>query len=167
MLMPVHRQALFCAPCTRLTLTKFMDLITGKWIGSYIYGDSYVDELKGKKILFTLELVSDGELITGTCTDDETKDLFLEPSKIEGSFENDVVLFYKSYPTAKGLVGASLLIAQEYNFSSIQYTGVIKKNFLSRKRFMQGTWEVNGSFLDDEGVANYYVLDGTWKVEKV
>ena len=143
-----------------------MDLITGKWIGSYIYGDSYGEELKGKAVSFTMELVYDGQIIRGTCIDDETKELFREPSKIEGTFENDAVLFYKSYPKVKGLVGASLLIAQEYNSSSIQYTGVLKKKFLSRKRFIEGTWEVNGSFLDDKGVANYYAFDGTWEVEK-
>lgn len=143
-----------------------MDSITGKWTGKYIYGDSYVDDLKGKSVSFTMDLFFDGEVVRGTCIDEETKGLFKDPSKIEGTFENDAILFYKSYPDAKDLVGASLLIAKEYNSTSIQYSGVLKKKFFSRKRFFEGTWEINGSFLDDNGISNYYALDGTWKMEK-
>jgi len=144
-----------------------MDSITGKWIGTYVYGESYEKELQGKSVSFTMNLSYDGELIHGTCVDEETKALFSEPSTIEGTFEYDAVLFYKSYPKAKGLVGPSLLIAQQYNSSSIQYKGVLKKKFFSRKRYLEGIWEIHGSFLDDEGIANYYTLDGTWRAEKV
>lgn len=143
-----------------------MELITGQWIGEYTYGDSYTEELRGKSVKFSMDLFSDGEVVRGTCIDEETKELFSKPAKIEGTFKHDTILFYKSYPEAKGLVGASRLIAEEYNRTSIQYTGILKKKLFTRTLYFEGTWEISGSFLDEEGVARYYTFDGTWKMKK-
>lgn len=145
-----------------------MDTITGEWTGKYIYGDSYEEELRGRSVPFFMKLFFDGEFIKGTCIDEETNGIFSEPAKIEGTFENNTILYYKSYPDPQGLVGPSLLIAKEYNSTtSIQYTGVLKKKLFSRTRYFEGTWEIHGSFLDKDGIARYYTLDGTWKMEKV
>ena len=105
-----------------------MESITGKWIGEYIYGDSYVEELKGKSVKFLLELLSEGELISGTCIDEETKELYPKPARIEGTFENGSILFYKTYPSDLEMV-ENKLRALEYNSASIQYMGVLKKKF--------------------------------------
>jgi hypothetical protein len=143
-----------------------MDIISGKWTGKYIYGENYVEELRGKAVAFQMELFYDGDLVTGTCIDEETKDLFSKPAKITGTFENNTILFFKSYPDVTGLVSASRLIAEEFNAASIEYTGILKKKFFSGRRFFEGTWQINGSFLDKNGVANYYELDGTWIMKK-
>jgi hypothetical protein len=144
-----------------------MDLITGKWIGEYVYGDSYENELRGKAVKFSIELFSDGELIRGTCIDEETHALFREPATIEGSFENDAILFYKTYPGEDDLIGASRLIAREYNRNRIQYTGILMKRFFTGTHYFKGAWEINGSFLDKNGTAIYYESDGTWSMKKV
>ena len=55
--------------------------ITGKWIGEYVYGHSYEEEMRGKCVKFSMELQWDGELIKGSSVDEETKEIFSEPSK--------------------------------------------------------------------------------------
>jgi hypothetical protein len=149
-----------------MTPQRFMDFISGKWNGEYIYGNGYEDKLRGKTVRFSMELFADGDLIRGTCTDDETKVLFSKPATIEGSFEHDTFIFYKTYPKQPGLVGASALIAENYSSTIIQYTGALKKKFFSPTRYFEGIWEINGSYLDENRNARYYALNGTWKMKK-
>ena len=141
-----------------------MDAIIGKWIGEYTYGDDYEEEMRGKSVKFSMELHLDGELIRGVCIDEETREIFSEPSKIEGTFENGTLMFYLRYPDTPG-PGVSDDAAKKYNSTSIQYIGVWNKNFFT-KGFFEGTWEIDGAFLDENGDACYYSCEGTWTMRK-
>ena len=48
-----------------------------------------------------MKLSCDGQLVRGACIDEETKGVLSEPAKIEGTFENGSILFYKTYPQHK------------------------------------------------------------------
>ena len=93
--------------------------------------------------------------------------LFSKPALIEGTLEKNVLIFYKTYPKQEGLVGASALIANRFNSASIQYTGVLKKRLFSKNRYVDGVWEIHGSYLDENRYAVHYMGKGTWRMKKI
>ena len=148
----------------QLSLRHYMDLITGKWIGEYIYGEGYGEDLRGKSVQFTIELFLNGDLITGTCIDEETKDIFSEPAKIEGTFENGTILFYLTH-SIDSVMGDKNK-AENYSSTSIQYSGVLKKSFFRKAYYFEGTWDIDESVLDVDGVWQHYSVEGTWTMRK-
>jgi hypothetical protein len=143
-----------------------MDFITGRWFGEYRYGNQYSEEQRSKPVKFYIDLFIEDDLIKGTCVDDETHHIFHKPSMIEGSFLNPKIVFYKRYPSSEGLVSGSKLIADQFNASLVQYSGVLKRKFFWSRPHFEGVWEIHGSYLDEQGIAQYYSCDGTWKMKR-
>jgi hypothetical protein len=72
--------------------------IEGKWIGKLNYINNYPEEYSGKELDFEITITVDGDFFKGTCVDDITKELVLQPATIEGVFRNNEILFMKYYP---------------------------------------------------------------------
>ena len=145
-----------------------IESLTGKWLGIYIYGAGYEDELRGKTVPFEIEFWEEDSLVKGTCIDEETRHLFKTPSLIAGTFENGTLIFYKTYPSLYDIdANGEAYIIDDAKPPSIQYTGWVKRKCFSKKLYFQGNWEIHGSFMDEEKRAQYYELEGTWKMKKI
>jgi hypothetical protein len=53
-----------------------------------------------------------------------------------------------------------------YSSNSIQYKGHLKRRFFSKAYYFEGEWEINGSFLGEDGYPYYYSSAGVWKMTK-
>ena len=142
-----------------------MDVISGKWSGEFVYGSEYEDQKRGKKVKFFMTLFFDGNIVRGTSLDDEAKEIFREPAKIEGSFENGVLVFYLTYQK-QSIIGVKKNAAQ-YGIGSIQYIGHLKKKFLSKEIYFSGIWEINESKLESNGEVYHSFGSGTWQMKKI
>ncbi len=142
--------------------------LIGQWKGRYVYGNGYEEHVQGKAVEFLLEILEDDDLIRGTCIDDETKNLFKTPATIEGTFENNTIVFYKTYPLVFDLDDDDKAFIAEYETPpSIQYSGILKQRIYSKTLYFEGTWEISGSYLAEDGKAEYYELEGKWRMNKV
>jgi hypothetical protein len=142
-----------------------MDRISGKWSGEFVYGSEYDSQKRGKKVKFIMTLMYDNGIVRGFSIDEEAKEVFSEPAKIEGSFENGVIAFYLTYH--KDSIVGEEENAAEYGVGSIQYIGFLRKKIFSKKVYFSGTWDIGESELDSNGRACYYHSSGTWKMEKI
>ena len=142
-----------------------MDILSGKWAGEFVYGHQYEEGTRGKKVKFFMTLYYDGNLVRGTSMDDEAKEIFREPARIEGSFDNGVLIFYLTY--AKESVIGVKRNAAEYGKGSIQYTGRLRKKFFSREYYFRGTWEINESHWEPDGESYHTYGSGTWEMRKI
>ena len=69
--------------------------IAGKWMGRLNYVDNYPDRFKGEEMIFEININIENEIVRGTCIDDVTKELSIEPATIEGLYENNEIHFMK------------------------------------------------------------------------
>jgi hypothetical protein len=101
--------------------------IEGKWIGKLNYINNYPEEYSGKELDFEITITVDGDFFKGTCVDDITKELVLQPATIEGIFRNNEILFMKYYPCSVILDENQKLMANSSSPShGIQYVGAPK-----------------------------------------
>lgn len=142
-----------------------MHAISGKWSGEFVYGREYDSQKRGKKVKFTMILSYDDGIVRGASIDDEAREIFKEPAKIEGSFENGVLELYLTYQ--KDSIAGQEKKAAEYGMGSIQYIGSLRKKMFSKKTYFSGTWDISESELDSNGMACYYHGSGKWKMEKI
>ena len=142
-----------------------MDIISGKWSGEFVYGNEYEDEKRGKRVKFFMTLFYDYNIVHGISMDDEAKEIFREPAKIEGSFENDVLIFYLTY-SKESVIGVKRNAA-DYGTGSIQYIGHLRRKLFTREYYFKGIWEINESHLDSNGEIYHSFGSGTWKMRKV
>lgn len=141
--------------------------LNGKWEGEYVYGSGYEESLVGKRVLFEMFLEEEDGLIRGSCSDSETRHIFNTPATIEGSFEHGAIVFYKTYPCFYEFDEYGMAVISDTDTPpSIEYKGVLKKKIFSKRTYFDGTWEINGSFVDAEGNAQYYSCNGTWSMER-
>lgn len=143
------------------------EFVSGKWFGEYVYGAGYEPGLIGKRVTFEMVLSEQDSLITGYCIDEETKHLFKNGSAIEGIIEGGKLQFYKTYPFVYELDEKGVAYISEYvTPPSIQYTGWLKKKWFSSKVYLKGSWELHGAYIAANGPAQYYALEGTWKMAR-
>lgn len=142
--------------------------LIGQWKGRYVYGNGYEERIQGKSVEFLLEISEHDDIIKGTCIDDETKNLFKTPASIEGTFEDNTIVFYKTYPLVHDVDEDDEAFITEYETPpSIQYSGILKQRLISKTLYFEGTWEITGSFISENGTAEYYELEGKWRMDKL
>lgn len=141
-----------------------MDIISGKWSGEFVYGNMYDEQTRGKKVKFFMTLFYDGTIVRGTSMDDEAREVFREPARVEGTFENEVLLFYLTY--SKESVIGNNKNAANYGVGSIQYIGHLTRKMFSKEYYFKGTWEINESHLEPNGEIYHSQASGTWQMRK-
>ena len=145
-----------------------LENISGKWAGYYKYGAGYPLSMQGIAKDFEMELTDEDGLIKGICRDDITNELTISPAEIEGTFENGLFYFIKTYTCA--------IVFDEYGESvalpdkpshAVHYKANIRKRLFSKAYFFKGSWEISGSYLDANKVPFHYSISGTWKMKKI
>jgi hypothetical protein len=124
--------------------------------------------IQGMTEYFEIELTDENGLIKGICKDDITNELAILPASIEGTFENGLFYFIKTYQYAIVFdeYGQSVAIPDKPS-SAIHYKARLRKRLFSKSYFFKGAWEISGSYLDANKAPFHYSFSGTWKMKKL
>lgn len=145
-----------------------LTIIEGAWEGFFTYGPDYPIEYQSIKEVFTMELsVVDG-IIKGACVDSFIKKYFDEPAKVEGTLIDGVLSLIKKYPYFLGVDEyEQTYVDKALPSHEVHYRGQMKRKLFSSEYFVEGQWDISGSFLDEEGTARYYTDEGDWEMHRV
>jgi len=144
----------------------FRSNITGTWKGAYTYGKAY-GKLAGHSVGFTMELKDDEGIITGTCTDDDAKDLFNGPVTIKGVFSGKVISFKKTYPQEYYIDEEGNRYVSDMPGDPVEYNGSLRQLWIFGKRFFKGKWTIARIVVDENGIEVRGVGRGTWRMDRV
>lgn len=145
-----------------------LEYLEGTWKGFYTYGPEYSEQYRTLKEEFIFELTVKDGIITGTCVDSYTKKYFDQPASIEGVLIDKNVSLIKKYPCFLGIdENDKTLIDESTPSHEIHYSGLLKRKLFSNQYFVEGTWDMSGSFRDEQGNARYYTQDGDWEMHRI
>lgn len=134
--------------------------LSGKWIGTYTYGDEYDEPVRGKTVDFELNIsVVDG-LINGECIDTEASAHFNKPATIEGTLAGDTISFIKRYPYYWQHEKGGQRFLPKLPSQVISYSGRFEND-----RF-EGEWEIVTMVVDAQGEIISYKGFGSWFMTK-
>ena len=146
---------------------KKEDSLNGKWIGQLTYDRSYPAEYRNKILKFEIGLTEENGVINGSCEDNLTRDLHLQPATIIGTYQSREINFIKRYPCRITLKENNVLIAQHHEPPiEIYYTGTLHQRLFSKKDFFKGTWNITQSFADERGNVRFYKIGGKWTMAR-
>lgn len=115
-----------------------------------------------------MELVLDGEVIRGHCIDRYTREYFDTPAKIEGTLINNELSLIKTYPYFLGLdENDKTFVEKSLPSQEIHYLGKLKVKLFSNDHYVESTWNISGSYLDEQGNAQYYTDAGDWEMRRI
>jgi hypothetical protein len=145
-----------------------LDYLAGNWEGFYTYGPGYPVNYQTRKEKFTLTLTVHDGIVRGELVDSYIKEYFTEPATVEGTLQDQVLSLVKRYPYFLGMdENEQVFVDQSEPSHEIHYIGRLKRKLFSRKILIEGTWDISGSFLDKQGNAFYYSVDGEWEMRKI
>lgn len=135
--------------------------LQGAWEGFYTYSDDYPKEYQFIKEYFTLELSVKGEILEGTIIDSLVDQYFDQPATVRGFLENNVLTLIKQYPhwMETGENGKIILDPTKPSHE-IHMVGTLTTSWFSRRYFVEGSWDISGSFRDEGGTARYCTSEG-------
>jgi hypothetical protein len=134
--------------------------LSGKWIGSYTYGEEYDEPVRGKTVSFELILTVVNGSIKGECTDGETTTHFEKPATIEGAVLNNTIRFIKRYPYYWQNERGSRRFLPKLPSQEVNYSGRLVND-----RF-EGEWEIITTLADAQGEMISYKGFGKWVMKK-
>lgn len=135
--------------------------MTEKWVGNYVYDEPHPEGTKSIPVPFYVEWTIVDGILTGTCTDDETKMHFDRPSTIQGFIEDEVISFIKRYPCSWNAdeTGNVILYEREPPID-IHYSGTLVDDHY------EGEWEMTIVYKTEDGFPQEYDCIGTWSLYK-
>lgn len=134
--------------------------ISGKWIGSYTYGDEYDEPVRGKTVDFELTIIAINGAIQGECTDGEATAHFEKPALVEGAVLNNTINFIKRYPYYWQHEHGNQRFLPKLPSQEVNYSGrLVNGQF-------EGEWEVITRLSDAQGELISYKGVGRWSMKK-
>ncbi|MBO9564988.1 MAG: hypothetical protein J7621_19585, partial [Niastella sp.] len=132
-----------------------------KWTGNYVYGEPYPEGIKGLSVPFTIEWIDKDGILTGTCTDDETKMYFDRPAAIKGFIDDGMISFIKTYPCRCEIDAAGhVTLFEREPAIDIHYSGTwVDDHF-------EGEWDMTISYQTEDGFPKEYECTGVWALYK-
>ncbi len=113
-----------------------MDL-TGKWQGTLLYGNTYIAQ-RGKELHFEIDMIQDGNGITGKAKDIEGAGMSPDNAEIKGFYEKGKIFFIKKYERAHYSDGkGGTIFVDEIEGPEIHYEG----KFDSNTNRISGKWK--------------------------
>lgn len=141
--------------------------LSGHWKGWYKYGPEYPISLQQHRDYFWMELAFKDQNFEGVCHDAITDKYFTSPAEIKGVFQNNTIHFLKTYPGRVEInESKNIYIAHDQASHDINYQGLYKKSWLSRKQHFAGEWEIIGTCIVPNGHMETFVNTGTWGMKK-
>ena len=134
---------------------------SGKWLGHYVYGDSYPEGIKNTSTAFIINMsVVDGNL-KGVCEDIFDTQLPNDSSTVTGFIEDNFTSFIKEYSCLLQFDEHKKRRAfKEFPSQKIHYTGVFENGKFT------GEWSMDMTFEDYDGDIITIMHTGTWEMEK-
>lgn len=133
--------------------------IHGKWTGTITYGKKYA-ELNGKELYFDLEIIQDGELITGTSVDIGGIGTSPDAASISGTFKANAISFIKRYNSFHYFDRGNTVVDKSQPGYEIYYTGVYNET----QQTFRGNWEYRVRYNIFWIFSRKYVVGGTWSM---
>lgn len=154
-----------CVECRKLPYFNRQAMtdqfLTGKWTGKFIYEHGYSDAVKGKLVIFDLQVISTSGHFSGYCTDAEQLRFMKVPATIEGYVQGELIYFTKRYANATFLnQDGSMLAYTNRPPHDIHYTGYWGHGQYS------GKWEIFALNKLSGGHYNQQLSAGTWFMKK-
>ena len=144
------------------------DFLEGAWEGFYTYGPDYPPDFQTKREKFVMNLRIGNEIVFGTCTDTYTEKYFGEPAIVEGTFDGRFISLVKKYPGFLGIdENGNNITDKSMPSDEIHYVGQLKRWLFSADVFIEGTWDISGSFVDENGDARYYTAEGEFEMRRI
>ncbi|RYZ31093.1 MAG: hypothetical protein EOO10_00355 [Chitinophagaceae bacterium] len=137
--------------------------LSGQWLGEFIYGSEFGDELHGEKVSFRLFLRDKGNYeFEGTSVDIEGIHANFDEAIIKGFMDDHHISFTKEYSTYYVIDEEGNSTIDKGQAPRLSYSGEFNYNL---KKF-SGDWELianeklfgDGSFVD--------IFTGTWEMMK-
>lgn len=142
--------------------------LVGTWEGYFTYGTDYPKEYQTRKEHFTLTLTIEDDILRGHFVDYFVEKFFDEPASVEGTYSGGILSLIKKYPCFLGLdENDNVYIDKSQPSDETHYVGTVTENPLSTEMWVEGSWDISGSFRDAEGKAVYYSHDGNWEMHLV
>jgi hypothetical protein len=134
--------------------------LSGKWTGTYTYGDEYDESVRGKSVDFELNISIVNGVIKGECFDAEASGHFEKPAIIEGTMVNNTINFVKRYPYYWQHEKGGQRFLPKLPSQEINYSGRFEND-----RF-EGEWEIITTLIDAQGELISYKGVGRWFMKK-
>src|SRR5690349_1518633 len=134
--------------------------LSGKWIGTYTYGEEYDETVRGKSVDFELNISVVNGLIKGECTDGEASPHFDKPATIEGSVLHNSISFVKRYPYYWQHENGGQRFLPKIPSQEISYSGRFENDQF------EGEWEIITTLIDAQGEMISYKGVGRWSMVK-
>jgi hypothetical protein len=138
--------------------------LTGQWLGSFVYGPEYGDEIYGERVQFRfyIEEVGDGQF-NGTSVDIVGYGANFDTAIITGFLKDDFISFTKEYP--KYFIIDENGMALE-DTSSLKPRLIYSGQFNSNTGFFIGQWEfwANEMLSGDGSIVD--IFTGTWEMTR-
>lgn len=142
--------------------------INGTWEGFFTYGLDYPEEYQSIREDFTLKISVENGIINGICVDTFTDKYFGEPATIQGTLTDRVLSLIKKYPFFLGTdENENVFVDNTRPSHDIHYLGRLKRKLFSEDYLVEGTWNISGSYLGEDGEGLYYTQDGDFEMHKV
>ncbi len=135
--------------------------MTEKWTGTYMYGEPYPEGIKGLSVPFVVEWENNDGILTGTSTDDETKDYFNHPATIQGFIDNGIISFIKKYPCFFTIDSQGKVILDDREpAADMHYSGAMVDDHF------EGEWSITIIDINEHGIRKEYDCTGIWFLYK-
>lgn len=134
--------------------------LSGKWIGTYTYGDEYDETVRGKTVDFELNISVENGFVKGECRDGEATGHFEKPATIEGTVLDNTISFVKRYPYYWQHEKGGQRFLPKLPSQEISYSGRFEND-----RF-EGEWEIITTLVDAQGELISYKGFGNWSMVK-
>lgn len=131
---------------------------SGRWVGQFVYGDEYPEDIRGTVVPFVIEFIVKDGLVKGKCTDLEN-DVLQPEATIEGFIEHNSISFLKKYADLLAIDKVGDLTNQK-DMPDIHYFGeYIDGEFT-------GEWEIEWIVKNEQGELEEYLDRGTWQMHQ-
>lgn len=154
----------FIKPINNSSYLAYPISMHGQWIGQFVYGPEYGDEMHGEKVQFRLFIneCSSGQF-NGTSVDMEGYGANMDTAIIKGFVNDDFISFTKEYPDYLIIDENRQIIKDPSNVKPrLNYEG--HYNLLSKS--FSGQWELwaNEELSGEGSIVDIYT--GTWEMTK-
>jgi hypothetical protein len=142
--------------------------IEGKWTGHFKYDQGFPFHIQTRYVYFTIELFDKNGVITGTCTDDHTQHLKIDPATISGTYKDNSIVFIKKYPCFFTLdKNNQMVILHDRPAQDVEFFGRLKKRLFSSEYYFQGKSKATVKYTNKMGIEKNHDFWTTWSMKKL
>lgn len=136
--------------------------IQGRWKGELTYGKMYRKHA-GAKLQFEMDLVQNGNAISGTAVDVSGVGINEFGATIEGIINGNVIEFIKQYTFAHTYqAGGKTKLDKNKKGPEIHYLGMYDEE----KQQFKGTWKISSKFKILGFIRYTFESNGTWMMKR-